>query len=123
MFSKEMNILIALSSIAVIYILCRISPIIVAIPIGIGARIFKYQVLPGSLSHRWIFIFAGIVGAFSADLIYRAFGVSLPWWPFAGSFLTFAVMCSNKKLDVNGMAATAGSASGCLIYLLIRWLA
>ena len=115
-----MNIFINLSAILAIYVCCRISPIVIGIPIGIGSRIFKYQILPGSISHRWIFIIAGVVGAMLADLIYRAFGATLHWWPFAVAFTLFAAMCSNKKLDVNGMAYTAGSATGCLIYLLIR---
>ena len=118
-----MDTLITFSAIVAIYIFCRIAPLIVAIPIGVGARIFKYEIFPGSLTASWIFIFAGILGAMSADLTYRVFGFSLHWWPFAVTFVIFAAMCSQKKLDINGLSYTAGSAIGILLYLPIRWLA
>lgn len=117
-----MMLAINVSAIVALFISCQVAPLFVGIPVGIGARIFHYQIIPGSISHRLLFIFSGIVGSGLVDLIYQAIGFSLDWWPFAVVFALFAAMCSNKKLDINGLALTAGSATGCLIWLANRSL-
>ena len=115
--------LVNISAIVVTYLCCLIAPLIIGIPIGVGARIFKYEILPDSVTLRLIFTIAGTVGAVITDLVYRGFGQLLPWWPFVVTAVAFILIGSRPTSDLNGRSMTFGAANGIFIFLLLRWLA
>ena len=88
---------------------------------GLGARIFKYQILPGSVAQRLIFTVSGTVGAAIVDFAYRLFEKNLPWWSFLVAAIIFIAGGSASTANENGRAMTFGAANGIFIFLLIRW--
>ena len=114
--------LICISAIVAVIVSCLISPLLLAIPIGLGAKLFKYEIVPGSVSHRWLMVLAGYIGGLIVDKAYGHFGTTLPWWSFLVPAVLFMITGSKPETDINGKSFSFGIASGLFILLLVRWL-
>jgi hypothetical protein len=95
-----------------------ISPLCVALLSGIGARLFGYQVLPGSVASRWLFVISGFFDVQIVKGIFSAFQRPVSWWAVLVGFLLFAASGSVRGLTVPGKDLTLGTASGILIALI-----
>jgi len=117
------SIIASISAIPATIICCLVSPLITSLPIGIGALIFKYEVLPGSLSDRLLSVCSGFLGGLIVFKAYAAFDFMLPWWSFLIPAILFMIIGAKPETDINGRSLSFGATIGLFIFLLLRWIA